>query len=156
MLTNNVSDFVKIVDFGIAKILPQAGLDLPRLTQTGELFGSPVYMSPEQCQSKELTERSDVYAMGCVMYEALTGKPPFVADNLLATVFKQCHEDPKPFARVAAGRKIPAEVEAVIFRAMEKDPDKRYRSAEEMRDNLHYYCFFSCLRGCGWLSCLEL
>ncbi|CAN5472208.1 hypothetical protein BH11CYA1_BH11CYA1_48100 [soil metagenome] len=83
---------VKIVDFGFAKTIGSA--DAVRLTQTGEVFGSPLYMSPEHCLGQELDGRSDIYSVGCLMYEALTGKAPLEADNVLATVAKQVKEEP--------------------------------------------------------------
>src|SRR5262249_36204280 len=70
------SNFVRIVDFGIAKVITPDGQQSHRLTQTGDIFGSPTYMSPEQCQGRVADTRSDVYAVGCVLYEALCGKPP--------------------------------------------------------------------------------
>ena len=81
---------VKIVDFGVAKF--ENAVDSLRLTQTGEVFGSPLYMSPEHCLGKELDERSDIYSLGCLMYEALSGNPPLKGDNVLATIAKQATE----------------------------------------------------------------
>src|SRR5262249_37806667 len=79
-------DFVKIVDFGIAKIIPQEGDKNLQLTATGEIFGSPLYMSPEQCLGQKLDQRSDIYQMGCLMYEAVAGKPPFKCDTAYETI----------------------------------------------------------------------
>ena len=128
-------DFVKIVDFGIAKLLPGSGKEM-QLTQTGEVFGSPLYMSPEQFIGRNLDRRTDVYAMGCVMYEALMGKPPIVGDHVLETMYKHMNEAPKRFSEFRSDLKIPAKVEAVVLRALEKDPAHRYQTMAELRDDL--------------------
>lgn len=130
------SDFVKIVDFGIAKLLPHSGKQSQNLTQTGELFGSPLYMSPEQFLGKVLDERTDIYAMGCVMYETLMGSPPFSGEHVLETMHKHIHELPQKFAQRRPDLKIPAKLEAITMRALEKEPDARYQSMGELRDAL--------------------
>lgn len=127
-------DFVKIVDFGIAKLLPSSGKQSQNLTQTGELFGSPLYMSPEQFLGKNLDERTDIYAMGCVMYEALIGRPPFSGEHVLETMHKHIHEPPAKFAVARPDLKIPAKLEAIVMRSLEKEPDARYQSMAELRD----------------------
>jgi serine/threonine-protein kinase len=96
---------VKIVDFGIAKLLPTGGEEAQRLTQTGELFGSPLYMSPEQCLSRPLDARSDVYLLGCVMYEALTGSPPLAGGSIMETMYKHMHEVPPGLAMPSQTRR---------------------------------------------------
>src|SRR5579885_1737414 len=90
------SELVKIVDFGIAKILPGAGIEQQQLTKTGEIFGSPIYMSPEQCLGKELDTRSDLYAFGCLMYDVLAGGPPFRGESILETMNMHVNEAPRP------------------------------------------------------------
>lgn len=132
------SDFVKIVDFGIAKLLPTGGggKEAQSLTQTGEVFGSPLYMSPEQFQGKALGVHTDIYALGCVMYESLMGKPPFAGDHVLETMFKHLNEKPLRFKMVRPDLRIPEKVETVVLRALEKDPKLRYHSMAEMRDDL--------------------
>jgi len=92
--TENGSDFAKIVDFGIAKILPTGDQLTQQLTQTGETFGSPFYMSPEQCKGDQLDFRSDIYSFGCVMFETLTGKPPFSGQNPVKTILKHLTKTP--------------------------------------------------------------
>ncbi|MBK9201885.1 MAG: serine/threonine protein kinase [Candidatus Obscuribacter sp.] len=89
-------DQVRIVDFGIAKLQTQEGGDTAALTQTGEVFGSPLYMSPEQCKGERLDSRSDIYSMGCLMYEVLTGKPPVNGSNMLEILYRHMNELPKP------------------------------------------------------------
>lgn len=129
-------DFVKIVDFGIAKILPQEGSAEQQLTQTGTIFGSPYYMSPEQCQGEKTDVRSDIYSLGCVMYEALTGKVPFSGENILATLCKHVRESAKPFKEQAPELSIPQELERIVFKALEIAPENRYQTFEELAQDL--------------------
>lgn len=126
-------DFVKVVDFGLAKI---NGGDSQRLTQTGELFGSPIYMSPEQCRGLPLDGRSDIYSLGIMMYEALAGKAPLVGDNIVATITKHLHESPQSFKTVRADLYVPARLEAVILKALAKDPCDRFATMGEFREAL--------------------
>lgn len=133
--TKDEPDFVKIVDFGIAKILPGSGKEV-QLTQTGEVFGSPLYMSPEQFVGRKLDVRTDIYAMGCVMYEALMGKAPIVGEHVLETMYKHMNEAPKKFSEMRADLKVTQKIEAVVMRALEKDPDNRFQTMCEMRDEL--------------------
>ena len=127
-------DFVKIVDFGIAKLLPHSGKQSQNLTQTGELFGSPLYMSPEQFLGKTLDVRTDIYAMGCVIYESLIGRPPFTGEHVLETMHKHINEMPMKFAVARPDLKIPAKLEQICLRALEKEPDARYQTMAELRD----------------------
>ncbi len=131
MLTDiSGQEFVKVVDFGLAKI----GEDAQRLTQTGELWGSPLYMSPEQCSGYTMDARSDIYSLGAVMYEALTGHVPFRGTSFLDTISKQVAGVPPKFSEVAPTLGIPAEIERIVMRALEKSPDKRYQSMAELKD----------------------
>src|SRR5262249_42826160 len=91
---------VKILDFGIAKIVGDGGAVSQTLTNTGEIFGSPLYMSPEQCQTGSLDLRSDIYSMGCLMYETLAGKPPLQGATAYETIYKHINEMPKPLRAV--------------------------------------------------------
>ncbi len=129
-------DCVKIVDFGIAKLLPQEGQEYKQLTQTGETFGSPLYMSPEQCLAGKLDARSDIYAMGCVMYELLTGTPPFAGGNIYETIYKQINDMPKGLGELACDRKIAEPLEAIVFRTLAKEPDQRYQSMLKLKEDL--------------------
>jgi serine/threonine-protein kinase len=118
-------DFVKVLDFGIAKIVnDDAGG--PALTQTGMIFGTPEYMSPEQAQGSPPDHRVDVYAVGCIMYHMLTGSVPFTADNFMGILTKHLLEPPVPPRKRRPDLEIPGDVEAICLRAMEKDRDKRY------------------------------
>lgn len=127
-------DFVKIVDFGIAKLLPTEGAEVAQLTQTGELFGSPLYMSPEQSKGDALDAKSDIYSLGCLMYETIAGKPPLDGDNTLEILYKHVNEIPDTFH--SRGVKVPNRLETIIFKAMAKDPAQRHASMGVLRDNL--------------------
>lgn len=134
--TENGADFVKIVDFGIAKVLPTSDKDAAALTQTGELFGSPLYMSPEQCLGDRLDIRSDIYSIGCLMYEAVTGKPPFSGSNPIKIIFKHINEPPPPIRKPLSGHEVPQGLEAIILKCLEKGPEDRYQSAPELMHDL--------------------
>lgn len=133
---NGDPDFVKILDFGIAKFLPTSDQDAQRLTQTGEVFGSPLYMSPEQCLGKEIDARSDIYGVGCVMYEALSGQAPLVGDTILDTMNMQIDDIPKPFNAVCPDKHIPRALERIVLRSLEKDPNMRQQSMADLKDEL--------------------
>lgn len=129
------NELARIVDFGIAKVLD--GEDsLQRLTQTGEVFGSPLYMSPEQCQGKVLDKRSDIYSLGAVFYESLIGVPAHMGKTAMETMRKHISEIPKPFAEVAPRTDIPERLEEIIFRMLEKNPADRYSDMEEFIEDL--------------------
>jgi serine/threonine-protein kinase len=123
-------DFVKVLDFGIAKSVNETG-DGPHLTQAGMIFGTPEYMSPEQAQGQTPDHRVDVYALGCVMYHLLTGKVPFVADNFMGILTKHMLEPVMPLRQRAPEQAIPADVEAVCLRALEKQREKRWQDMDE-------------------------
>lgn len=125
-------EFVKVVDFGLAKI----GEEAQRLTQTGEIWGSPLYMSPEQCSGHSMDARSDIYSLGAVLYESLTGLVPFAGTSFLDTIQKVVSLAPPTFATSAPDLKLPAEIEAIVMRCLEKNPDKRYQSMAELKDAL--------------------
>lgn len=130
------SETVKIIDFGIAKSFGESG---NRITTTGELIGSPAYMSPEQCGGAALDQRSDIYSLGCVMYEAITGILPFQHESALRTIMMQVNEPASHFAELCPQLGIPEELELIIFKALEKDPGDRYQSAEELSDDLWHF-----------------
>lgn len=138
MLIENdgVPDVVKIVDFGIAKVLPQEGEAIQALTQTGEIFGSPFYMSPEQCAGHPLDARSDIYSMGCLMFEALTGRPPFMGASIYETI--QMHTEAMPpsvkahFTDAAMAQRW----DFILCKALAKDVSSRYQSMADLEGDL--------------------
>lgn len=137
---DNDPDFVKIVDFGIAKLLTPTEGETDNLTRTGEVFGSPPYMSPEQCRALKVDARSDIYALGCVMYRTVSGKQPITGHDLIEYLYKHVNETPAAFNIVCPELNIPADLEAIIFKAMAKQPDDRYQSMGELREALdHVY-----------------
>jgi TPR repeat protein len=124
-----------LVDFGIAKIFSQPGKTSMKLTQTGHIFGSPLYMSPEQCMGKKLDSRSDIYALGCVLYECMTGSAPFCSENVLSVIYKHVNEAPVEFANTKSEKAL----QSIIFKAMEKDAGSRYQAMHELLEALQAY-----------------
>jgi serine/threonine-protein kinase len=129
-------DVVKVVDFGIAKLMPSSGKQQQNLTQTGEVFGSPIYMSPEQCMGEQLDARSDIYSMGTMLYEALTGQPPLMGDTIIDTMQMHVATKPPGFAKMRPGLNIPQALEEVCMKALEKKPSDRFASMAAFRDAL--------------------
>ncbi|MBP9090162.1 protein kinase [bacterium] len=138
MLTKSAdgNDIVKIVDFGIAKLMPSINEQANNLTQTGELFGSPLYMSPEQCKGETVDARSDVYSLGCIMYEMLTGKPAFPADNPIKIILKHLSETPKSLCLEFPSLEISNELSLVVMQCLEIAQEQRYASADALRMDL--------------------
>jgi len=126
--------FIKLLDFGIAKSTAPKDNE-QKLTGKGEIFGSPLYMSPEQISGKALDKRADIYSLGCLMYETLTGKPPVIGETVIMTMVKHLQEKPAPL-RDSLKRDYPAGLEDIIFKCMEKEPDKRYSTASEIENEL--------------------
>jgi hypothetical protein len=118
----------KIMDFGVAK------LDAAQLTTGGMVFGSPSYMSPEQAQGHALDARSDLFALGAVLYEMLTGKKAFPGRELATILMRVAHEDPPAPSTVNAA--VPPAVDAVLARALAKDPAARYPSGRALAEDL--------------------
>ena len=129
-------DVVQIVDFGMAKILSAMDGENEELTKTGEVFGSPMYMSPEQCMGRELDGRSDIYSLGCVMYRTLTGKPAVAGASAMECFNKHATALPAGFAEVAPELMLPPSLEAIIFKAMAKEVEGRQESMAQLRDEL--------------------
>lgn len=127
---------IKVLDFGIAKIMPQTGDTVLRLTQSGNLQGSLLYMSPEQCLDEDLDGRSDVYSLACVIYEALTGKSPLCARTAFETMNRHLTAMPAPLATVRADLRWPDRLEATLSRAYAKKPKDRYQSMAEFQTAL--------------------
>jgi serine/threonine protein kinase len=134
---------VKVVDFGIAKVLADQESGGQKLTKTGELFGSPIYMSPEQCGGEPIDARSDIYSLGCVMFECLTGKPPFKGDSVFKTL-KLHIASPMPSMRdVAPTVMVPDALEELVQTAVNKEPNRRFQSTEEFKQALEKAMRFS-------------
>ncbi|MBX9948834.1 MAG: serine/threonine protein kinase [Candidatus Obscuribacterales bacterium] len=128
---------VRLLDFGIAKMLPAQGETFMKVTMTGDRCGSLLYMSPEQCLEHDLDGRSDLYSLGCVMYEAITGTPAMAARTAFETMNKHLSEAPLPFASVASDIAGAAWVERIILTAMAKQPAGRFQNAGQMLDELN-------------------
>jgi serine/threonine-protein kinase len=126
---NGQADFVKVLDFGVAKIRDTQGEKT--LTQAGMIFGTPKYMSPEQARCMELDPRSDLYSLGVMMYQMLTGHVPFDADDQISILLQHCGDPPPPMDEAVCAV-VPPELRAVVFRALEKDREDRYQSTDEM------------------------
>lgn len=127
---------VKLLDFGIAKSLADIDETSLHLTHTGQVLGSPFYMSPEQCRALPVDTRSDIYSLGCVMFEAITGSVPFRGETALDTLYKHIHE-PAPKVRSNVPKLKPAEIlSSTIETALMKQPEARYHTARELAKDL--------------------
>jgi serine/threonine protein kinase len=125
------SETVKLVDFGIAKILAEQGIPGQALTRTGALLGTPAYMSPEQCQGKPLDGRSDLYSLACVMYESLRGEPPCHGDSPLEIMQKHSFEPPPRVADLTGKVNIPPGLAEAVLSGLAQDPQARPKTAAE-------------------------
>ena len=141
--TENDGDYVKVLDFGIAKLMPNDDNTQLGLTQTGEIVGSPLYMSPEQCMAKPIDHRSDIYSLGCLMYEALTGEPPLMGGNVYETFHMQTHDRPRPLGDIRPEFKNGTQFEFIILKAMAKNPRHRYQTMNELKTALEQVGAFS-------------
>jgi serine/threonine-protein kinase len=120
---------VKVMDFGIARVTSNE-----TVTQTATVLGTASYLSPEQAQGQPVDERSDLYSLGVVLYEMLTGVPPFQGDSAVAVAYKHVQEQPTPPSRL--NPEVTPEMDQVVMRALAKNPANRYGSAHELRDDL--------------------
>lgn len=128
------SGAVKVMDFGIARALHGAA---STMTQTGMVMGTPQYLSPEQALGKAVDHRSDLYATGCLLYELLALRPPFVGETPLSVVYQHVQDMPVPPSEISGGAVAP-ELDGLVMRSLAKDPDDRFQSAEEMRGLIQY------------------
>ena len=122
---------VKVMDFGIARAVAGGA---QTMTQTAAVIGTAAYLSPEQARGEHVDGRSDVYSTGCLLYELLTGSPPFTGDSPVAVAYQHVREDPEPPS--SWDRSLPPTVDAVVLRALAKNPANRYQSAALMREDL--------------------
>ena len=127
---NDTDDFVKVLDFGIAKVANGP----KRLTRDGEVLGTPHYMSPEQCEGDGVDHRTDIYALGVLLYEMVTGHVPHDADTMMGILTKQMYEDPiPPTVRVP---QVSEQLEQLIMRCLEKKPEQRYQAMHDIEADL--------------------
>jgi eukaryotic-like serine/threonine-protein kinase len=129
MLTR--SGEVKVMDFGIARAVADSQLTM---TQTAQVIGTAQYLSPEQARGERVDARSDLYSTGCLLYELLTGRPPFTGDSPVAIAYQHVKEDPIPPSQIDP--EVPPWADAIVLKAMQKDPADRYQSAGEMRNDI--------------------
>jgi eukaryotic-like serine/threonine-protein kinase len=126
----NLAGAVKVMDFGIARALGEG----QNVTQTAAVIGTAQYLSPEQARGEAVDARSDVYAAGCVLFELLTGEPPFTGDTPVAVAYQHVREEPRRPSELNPS--IPSALDAVVLKALSKNPLNRYQSAAEMRSDL--------------------
>ena len=129
MLTRQAE--VKVMDFGIARAVSDTQATM---TQTAQVIGTAQYLSPEQARGERVDARSDLYSTGCLLYELLTGRPPFTGDSPVAIAYQHVRENPIPPSRVDP--EIPPWADSIVLKAMAKDPAERYQSAAEMRTDI--------------------
>ncbi|SOJ58162.1 Serine/threonine-protein kinase PknB [Mycobacterium simulans] len=127
----STTNAVKVMDFGIARAIADSGNSV---TQTAAVIGTAQYLSPEQARGDAVDARSDVYSLGCVLYEVLTGEPPFTGDSPVSVAYQHVREDPVPPSERHEG--ISADLDAVVLKALAKNPENRYQTAAEMRADL--------------------
>lgn len=132
----NGEESLTIFDFGIAKMLGQDGSTIHKLTTSGEVFGSPLYMSPEQCSGEHIGKKTDTYSLACVLYEALCGQPPLGGTSPMETLMKHVNEDPRSLSEVNPELDIPEGLEDAVMQALSKDPADRQIDMREFRDQI--------------------
>ena len=126
---------IKVTDFGIARALTADNEQT--VTQTGMVIGTAAYLSPEQAQGAPVDQRSDIYSLGCVMYEMLTGRPPFTGDTPLSVAYMHVKENPSPPSSINPD--VPKALDAIVMKALAKNPDNRYQTAAELREDLERF-----------------
>lgn len=130
----NEAESLKVVDFGLAKLRDQIGVDARTLTQTGTIMGTPYYMSPEQCRGEELDSRADVYSLGAILYEMLAGVRPFDAPSAAAVIVKHLMDPPPPFPNQL---KLSPQLTSACTRALAKEAKGRQSDASELARELN-------------------
>ena len=129
----NMPETVKIVDLGVAKIVHGAEEESEAITRTGEVCGSPIYLSPEQCMYQELDARTDIYSLGVCLYESLAGIAPIRGATVYDTIYMHVHDAPKPFSPEL---KLPKKLEDVVMRCLAKNPNDRYETMLQLKSEL--------------------
>ncbi|MFF7637189.1 Stk1 family PASTA domain-containing Ser/Thr kinase [Kitasatospora sp. NPDC008050] len=125
---------VKVMDFGIARAMGDAGMTM---TQTSAVIGTAQYLSPEQAKGETVDARSDLYSTGCLLYELLTVRPPFIGDSPVAVAYQHVREEAQPPS--VYDPEVRPEVDAIVLKALAKERDYRYQSADEMRDDIERF-----------------
>lgn len=126
-------DRIKVLDFGLARLMEPGEEQLPDPTLTGQVRGTPAYMSPEQAEGRKLDARSDVFSLGCVLYQMAVGHRPFEGDSYITVMYRITNEAPRRPAEIVA---LPPDLEALILRCLEKDPARRFQSMDELKSAL--------------------
>ncbi|MFA7338521.1 MAG: protein kinase [Candidatus Obscuribacterales bacterium] len=127
---------VKIVDFGIAKLTDERGNTIQGLTKPGEVFGSPLYMSPEQCNSQKVDQRSDLYSVGITLFQALTGRPPLLGKSAIETTIMHQTTIPPKLNEVSDELEFAPALETIVAKMLEKRPEDRYSSLADVASDL--------------------
>ena len=125
------SGAVKVMDFGIARAMDDMGATM---TQTSAVIGTAQYLSPEQARGQQVDARSDLYSTGCLLYELLTGRPPFVGDSPVSVAYQHVRENPVPPSQLDPD--VPTSIDAIVLKALAKEREQRYQSADEMRRDI--------------------
>ena len=129
------TDFVKLVDFGIARVLQAEGIG-PTTTQSGRVFGTATYISPEAATGEDTDQRSDIYSVGVLTYQLLTGELPFEGKTAGAVLMQHVHQEPPLLQSKGRGADVPDDVARVVMRSLSKDPDARHKTLAEFLDSL--------------------
>ncbi len=134
LVEDNGIEVPKLLDFGIAKLLDTAHSQ--QLTRTGEFCGSPLYVSPEQCTSSKQDQRSDIFSLGCVMCETLTGEAPFHGETVMETIHRRLNERPPHLMDLNPSANIPPHLNDIVRKTLEIDPMNRYQSMDDLKADL--------------------
>src|ERR1700755_2486887 len=129
MVTRNGD--IKVMDFGIARAVADSQMTM---TQTAQVIGTAQYLSPEQARGERVDARSDLYSTGCLLYELLTGVPPFTGDSPVAVAYQHVRENPKPPSQIDEA--VTPAMDAIVLKSLAKNADNRYQSAAEMREDI--------------------
>lgn len=131
----NGTETAMILDFGVAKLVMVDDALQQRLTRTGEIIGSPYYISPEQAQGYAIDARSDIYSLGCTIYELLKGTVPFAGETTVDTIVQLLSQEPPPL-KLRSGKKVPVDLANLVMRCLEKEPKNRYQNVSDLRLDL--------------------